>query len=131
MGKIVKTVKMVGSLAVSVGIGSVATNVIMAVMPPGAGLVTRGCIKVGTYAISGLAATEAGKQFGRKVDLITTIVEKTMGDIKEDQEKIKLTSEEENEEMSEEDNKVEKAMDEMDAHVDSFTYNIKPEDVEE
>ena len=72
---VIGAVKIVGSVAVSIGIGAVAGNIIMVTTPANTGKIAKACIKVGGYAISGIASTEAGKQFGKKVDLITNMVD--------------------------------------------------------
>ena len=72
--KVIKTVKLVGGLAVSIGIGAVTGNLIRITTPANTGAIAKACIKVGSYAIAGIASTEAGKQFGKKVDLVTNMV---------------------------------------------------------
>jgi mannose/fructose/N-acetylgalactosamine-specific phosphotransferase system component IIB len=91
MNKVVKTIKTVGSLAVSVGIGAVARNIIKVTTPSDTGTVMNVCIKVGAYAIGGIASAEAGRQFGKKVDLVNEMVEKTMEKMnKEESEKVEV-----------------------------------------
>ena len=76
MLNVIGAVKIVGSLAASIGIGAVTKNVIKVTTPANTKAVVKVCINVGGYFIAGLASAAASKQFERKVDNVNKIIDK-------------------------------------------------------
>ena len=64
--KIVKTVKTVGGLVTSIGVGAVVTNVIKFTTPVGVGPVIKVCAYISGVILSGLVSDQATKYVEEK-----------------------------------------------------------------
>lgn len=72
---ILKVVKIVGGVVISVGIGAVTANLIRATTPGDVKRFTKACIKVGSFLVAGMAAAEASKNFKGTMDSVIKLIE--------------------------------------------------------
>ena len=70
-----KAVKVIGGLAISVGVGAVATNLVKATTPEDIKRFTKICIGIGSFAVSGMAAAAASNQFENTIDEVIETVQ--------------------------------------------------------
>ena len=75
MNFLVKIVKLIGALMISIGVGALVKNVLIMITPPGAKAVMRVCMLVGGYFLGGLAAKAASDAFEEKVDSVVLVIE--------------------------------------------------------
>lgn len=68
-------VKIVGGIAISIGVGAVVKNLVRATTPEDVKKGTEICIKVGSFFIAGMLATAANDKFGQHVDAVIQTIE--------------------------------------------------------
>jgi len=76
MNTAITVIKTVGSLVVSIGVGSVAANIIKATTPGNAKAFAKICIGVGSFFIAGVASGMASDKFEDTVDKVGDIIKK-------------------------------------------------------
>ena len=81
-----KTVKIIGGLAISIGVGAVATNLVKATTPEDIKKFTKICIGIGSFAVSGMAAAAASNRFEETIDGIIETAQGILGSEDENQE---------------------------------------------
>jgi hypothetical protein len=89
----VTIIKVVGGIAISIGIAKVAKNLLELATPEDISTINKVCMGVGMFAVSTLAATEASKQFKSKVDLIDKKIDKAIEECKKESEEIPVEAE--------------------------------------
>jgi hypothetical protein len=72
----VVVVKTVGCVAISIGIGAVAANLIRVTTPADVKKITKIFIGVGSFFTAGLAASAASSRFGTSMDIIMKLITK-------------------------------------------------------
>lgn len=72
----IKTIKKVGAIVVSIGVGAIINNAVKATTPSTAGLVVKGCIVVGAYVLGSMVAKKAITHMEGEVDSIVKEVKK-------------------------------------------------------
>ena len=75
VNKALTVIKIVGGLVISIGVGAVATNLIRATTPEDVKKVTKICIGVGSFFVSGMTASAASNKFEGTMDSIIKAVQ--------------------------------------------------------
>lgn len=76
--KVMGTIKLVGGLVISIGIGAITKNLIKATTPEDVKRFTKFCIGVGSFFVAGAAAKAATDKFDGTFDSFTKFIETLM-----------------------------------------------------
>ena len=68
-------VKIVGGVAISIGVGAIVKNVVKATTPEDVSRQTAICIKVGSFFLAGVLGAATNQRFAKDIDSVIKVVE--------------------------------------------------------
>lgn len=81
MNKTLETVKAIATLGVTVGVGAIVSNIVKATTPINVKILTKICIGIGSFALSGMLSDLAGKYTDTKIDEAITMVKEIVTEV--------------------------------------------------